>query len=119
MCKARRTTLSLVVSLVLLSAVTMAKAGGNVAGKDKDREHHSRFAKIAFWRHHKNVEKNSKVQSTKIKPPEPKQAAVKKDPKQAHDANNVSKPTAKKSPAVDKTKPRHKVQEPKTASLKQ
>ena len=119
MCKALRTTLSLVVSLALLSAVTMAKAGGNVADKGKDREHHSRFAKIAFWRHHKNVGKNTKVQPTKSKPAEAKQAAVKNDRKQPHDANNVSKPTAKKSPAVDKTKPRHKVQEPKTASLEQ
>jgi len=118
MCKALRTTLRLMVSLALLSAITMAKAGGNVADKGS-RERHSRFAKIAFWRHHKNVEKNTKVQPTKIKPAEAKQAAVKKDGKQPHDANNVSKPTAKKSPAVDKTKPRHKVQEPKTASLKQ
>src|SRR5579864_2389343 len=57
MSKAIRTTLSLVVSLVLLSALTMAQPGGSNADKDKNRdknkEHHSRLTKFAFWRHHK------------------------------------------------------------------
>src|SRR5437870_12616502 len=53
MSKAIRTTLSLVVSLVLFSALTMAQPGGNNANKDKNKEHHSRFAKVEFWRHHR------------------------------------------------------------------
>jgi len=64
MSKAIRTTLSLVVSLVLFSALTMAQPGGNNANKDKNKEHHSRFAKVAFWRHHwrhhKDADKNAK-----------------------------------------------------------
>jgi len=50
MSKAIRTTLSLVGSLVLFSALTMAQPGGNNANKDKNKEHHSRFTKVAFWR---------------------------------------------------------------------
>src|SRR5439155_9805353 len=65
MSKAIRTILSLVVSLVLFSALTMAQTGGNNANKDKNKEHHSRLAKIAFWRrhhwrHHKDADKNAK-----------------------------------------------------------
>jgi hypothetical protein len=53
MTKAIRTTLGLVVSLVLLNALTMAQPGGSNADKDKNKEHHSRLTKFAFWRHHK------------------------------------------------------------------
>src|SRR5437867_1687551 len=60
MSKAIRTILSLVVSLVLFSALTMAQTGGNNANKDKNKEHHSRLAKVAFWRHHKDADKNAK-----------------------------------------------------------
>ena len=56
MSKSIRTALSLVVSLVLFSALMMAEAGGNNADKGKNKEHHSRFAKVAFWRHHKGTE---------------------------------------------------------------
>src|SRR5437879_13835765 len=59
MSKAIRTALSLVVSLVLFSALTMAQAGGN-ADKDKNKEHHRRCAKVAFWRHHKDADKKAK-----------------------------------------------------------
>ena len=57
MSKAIRTTLSLVVNLVLFSTLTMAHAGGNNADKDKTAKHHSRLAKLAFWRHHKDADK--------------------------------------------------------------
>jgi outer membrane biogenesis lipoprotein LolB len=67
MSKAIRTALSLVVCLVLFGALTMAQPGGNNADKDKNTEHHSRLAKVAFWRHHK--------------PASAKQAAGKKDQK--------------------------------------
>jgi hypothetical protein len=133
MSKAIRTALSLVVSLVLFSALTMAKAGGNNADKGKtNKEHHSRFAKVAFWRHHKDSDKNAKqaqatqapskqaqTKTAQIKPASTKQAAGKKDQKQAQHASNMSKPSAKKAPAANKTKPRQKAQDPKTVSLKQ
>jgi len=132
MSKAIRTTLSLVVSLVLFSALTMAQPGGNNANKDKNKEHHSRFAKVAFWRHHKDADKNAKqaqatqapskqaqAKTAQIKPASTKQAAGKKDQKQEQHASNMSKPSAKKAPAAKKTKPRQKAQDPKTASLKQ
>ena len=135
MSKAIRTALSLVVSLVLFSALTMAQAGGN-ADKGKNKEHHRRFAKVAFWRHHwrhhKDADKKAKQAQTtqapskqaqaktaQIKPASTKQAAGKKDQKQEQHASNMSKPSAKKAPAANKTKPRQKAQDPKTASLKQ
>jgi hypothetical protein len=58
--KAVRTTLSLLVGLALFSALTMAQAGGNNADKDKNKGHHSRLAKVAFWRHHKDTDKSAK-----------------------------------------------------------
>ena len=132
MSKAIRTALSLVVSLVLFSALTMAQAGGNSVDKGKNKEHHSRFAKIAFWRHHKDANKNAKqaqatqtpskqvqAKTAQIKPESTKQAAGKKDHKQEQHASNTSKPSAKKAPAASKTKPRQKAQDPKTVSLKQ
>ena len=129
MSKAVRTILSLVVSLVLFSAMTMAQAGGNNAEKDKNKEHHSSLAKVAFWRHHKDADKDAKraqatqapskqAQTAQVKPASAKQTAGKKDQKQEQHASNMSKPSAKKAPA-NKTKPRQKEQDPKTASLKQ
>jgi len=132
MSKAIRTILSLVFSLMLLSALTMAQAGGNNADKDKNK-HQSRLAKIAFWRrHHKDANKNAKqaqatqspskqaqAKTAQVKPASAKQAAGKKDQKQEQHASNMSKPSARKAPAANKTKPRQKAQDPKTASLKQ
>ena len=131
MSKAIRTILSLVVSLVLLSALTMAQAGGNNADKDKNnKEHHSRLAKVAFWRHHKDADKNAKpgqatqapskppqAKTVRVKPAKP--AAGKKDQGQEQHASNMSKPSAKTTPAANKTKPRQKAQDPKTVSVKQ
>jgi len=80
MSKAVRTTLSLVVSLVLFSALTMAQAGGNNADKDKNNGHHSRLTKVAFWRHHKDTDKNAKqAQATQApsKPAHAKTAEIK------------------------------------------
>src|SRR5437588_11730331 len=57
--KALRTALSLVVSLVLLSTLTMAQPAGKKANKDQ-KEHHSRFAKMAVWPHHKDADKKAK-----------------------------------------------------------
>jgi hypothetical protein len=131
MSKAIRTILSLVVSLVLFSAMTMAQAGVNNAEKDKNKEHHSSLAKVAFWRHHKDADKNAKraqttqapskqaqAKTAQVKPASAKQTAGTKDQKQEQHANNLSKPSTKKAPAANKTKPRP-AQDPKTASLKQ
>jgi hypothetical protein len=131
MSKAIRTILRLVVSLVLFSALTMAQAGGNNGDKEKNKEHPSRLAKVAFWRHRKDADKNAKqaqatqtpskpaqAQKAQVKPA--KQAAGKKDQKQEPEqhASNISKPSTKKAPA-NKTKPRQKAQDPKTVSSKQ
>jgi hypothetical protein len=126
--------MSLVVSLLLFSALTMAHTGGNNVHKDKDKnksgERHSRLAKVAFWRHHKD--KNAKqaqptqvsskqvpTKTAQIKSAPPKQAAGTKDLKQEQYASNISKPSTKKASVANKTKPRQKAQDPKTASLKQ
>lgn len=129
MSKAIRTTLSLMVSLMLFSALTMAQAGGNNAAKGKNKEHHSRFAKVAFWRHHKDADKNAKppqamqapskqvqAKPAEVKPVSAKQVAGKK---QEQHASNTSKPSVKKALAANKTKPPQKAKDPKTASSKQ
>ena len=131
MSKAIRTVLNLALSLGLFSAMTMAQAGGKNAEKDKNNEHHSSFAKVAFWRHHKDADKNAKraqatqapskqaqAKTAQLKPASAKQTAGKKDQKQEQHASNVSKPSTTKTPAANKTKPRP-AQDPKTASLKQ
>jgi hypothetical protein len=128
--KAIRTIVSLVVSLLLFSAMTMAQAGGNNAEKDKNtnKEQHSRLAKVAFWRHHPDADKNAKAtqapskqtqaKTAQVKPASAKQVAGKKDQKQEQHASNVNKPSTKKTPAANKTKPQQ-AQDPKTASAKQ
>ena len=138
MSKAIRTTLRLVASILLFNVLTMAQAGGNNADKDRNKEHHSRLAKVAFWRHHNDADKNAKptqatqaqatqapskqaqAKTAQIKPVSAKPAAGKKDQKQDQHASNTSKPSAaKKAPAANKTKPQQKAQDPKTVSLKQ
>jgi hypothetical protein len=117
--KAIRTTLSLVTSLLLLSAVTIAQAGSNADKdkSDKSKEHHSRLAKAAFWRHHKESDTKqapAKAQSQKapaktaqLKPASAKLPAGKTQ-KQEPQVKTVSKPASKsasatKSNAVKKT----------------
>jgi hypothetical protein len=132
MSKGMRRVLSLVVSLLLFSTLTMAEPGGNNANRDKNKKHHSPFAKLAFWRHHKDTNKNAKTahathapskqaqaKTAQVKPASAKQAAGKKDQKQEQHASNASKTAAKKAPTTKKTKPREKAQDPNTASLKQ
>ena len=128
--KAIRTIVSLVVSLLLFSAMTMAQAGGNNAEKDKSKEQHSRLSKVAFWRHHPDADKDAKAKATQapskqaqaktaqVKPASAKQVGGKKDQTQEQHASNVSKPSTKKTPAANQTKPQQ-AQDPKTASLKQ
>jgi hypothetical protein len=130
--KVIRIFLSLVVSLALFTTLTMAQAGGNNADKNKNnKEHHSRISKLAFWRHHKDADKNAKQAQTtqapskqaqakaaQIKPTSTKQVAGKKDQKHEQHASNMSKPYVKKAPAANKTKGQQKAEDPKTASLK-
>jgi hypothetical protein len=145
MSKAIRTILSLVIGVVLLSALTMAQAGGNNADKDKNKERRSRLGKAAFWRHHKDADKNAKPQpiqaapkqaqakttqvktvsakqtqakAAQVKPASTKQTVAKKGQKQEQHASNMSKTPAKKASA-NKTKPQAKAQESKTVSAKQ
>src|SRR5690348_12717254 len=105
--KSIRTILSLVASLLLLSALTMAQAAGN-ADKDKStKEHHSHLAKAAFWRHHKDASKSTKpAQSThsKVQPAQAKTAQLKpasaklpadKTQKQQPQGKTVSKSASK------------------------
>jgi len=120
-----RTIVSLVVSLVLFSAMTMAQAGVNNTEKDNNKEHHSRLAKVAFWRNHKNADKNAKqapatqaqAKQAQAKQAQAKTAPGKKDQKQELHASNVSKPSTKKAPAANKTKP-PQTKDPKTTSSK-
>jgi hypothetical protein len=129
--KAIRTTLSLVVGLVLFTTLTMAQPGGNNANKDKNKEHHSRISKLAFWRHHKGADKNAKqaqatqvpskqaqAKTAQLKPASTKQVTGKKDQKHEQHASNMSTPYVKKAPAANKTKGQQKAEDPKTASLK-
>ena len=132
MSKAIRTTLSLMVSLVMFSALTMAQAGGNNADKDKNKEHRSRLAKVAFWRHHNDTDKNAKAaqgtlapskqaqaKPAQVKPVSAKQVAGKNSPKPERHASNMSKPSLKKAHAPNKTKTQLKAKDPKTPSVRQ
>lgn len=131
MSKAIRTILSLVVALVLFSALTMAQAGGDANKNKDDGEHHSRLAKAAFWRHHKDSGKNAKpvqaqvaskpapAKTAQLKPVSATVSAAKKDQKPEQHASNLSKPSAKKAHTVNKTKPQTKAQDHQTASLEQ
>jgi hypothetical protein len=108
MSKAVRTTLGLVVSLALLSAMALAEPGktsdkSNNGGK----QHHSRFAKAAFWRHHGKNDKSSKnpevnkqqakkAQSAHVKPVAANQASHKSSQKEKQQASKVA---GKKAPS--------------------
>jgi hypothetical protein len=109
-----RTTLSCVASVALLSAVALAKVGGRPANSDKkdSKEHHSPFAKAAFWRHHGQKEKDAKKPQAKagqaqqgqakaahVKAKTAKQANNKSVPLQKGHAGVASKASAHKAPA--------------------
>jgi hypothetical protein len=127
MSKATRRILSVVVSLMLFSALTMAQTAKNSTHKDK--EHHSRFAKVAFWRHHKDADKNAKpphatqapssqpqAETAQLKPASAKPAAGKNSQNREH-ASQMSKPSGKKLSGANKTKAQHKAHDPKADSL--
>src|SRR5260370_16632460 len=58
--------------------MTMGQAGGNNADQDKNQDknkgHHSRLTKVAFWRHHKDTDKNAKQAQATQAPSNPAQA---------------------------------------------
>ncbi len=127
MSKVTRRILSVVVSLMLFSALTMAQTAKN--STDKEKEHHSRFAKVAFWRHHKHADKNAKpahatqspstqpqAKTAQLKPASAKPAAGKNSQNQQH-ASQMSKPSAKKASGTNKTKAQPKAHDPKRDSL--
>lgn len=133
MSKPIRTALGVVVGLMLFSSLAIAQAGSNNVDNNKSPEHHSRLAKAAFWRHHRDSDKdkNAKqvpsaqtpakqaVQKPQIKPASAKQATASKDQKQSQHAGNVKMPAAKKAPvtsktpAASKTKPQQKAKDNK------
>jgi len=109
MSKTIRTTVSVVVSLLLLCAMTMAQAAAKNSENDKSKQQHSRLSKVAFWRHHPDADKNAKkaqatqasskqakTKTAQVKPVAAKQVADKKDPKQDQHASTVAKPSTKK-----------------------
>ena len=129
MSKATRTILSVVVGLMLFSALTMAQTGAKNSDKDKNKEHHSRFAKVAFWRHHKDADKNAKpahatqapstqpqAKTAQLKPASAKPAAGKNSQSQQH-ASQMSKPSGKKLSGANKAKAQPKAHDPKADSL--
>ena len=129
MSKATRTILSVVVSLMLFSALTMAQTGAKNSDNDKNKEHHSRFAKVAFWRHHKDADKQAKqghampapstqpqAKTAQLKPASAKPAAGKNSQKQQH-ASQMSKPSGKKLSGANKAKAQPKAHDPKADSL--
>ena len=101
-----KTVLSLGLSIVLFSALAIAHDRGNSAEKDKNKEHQSRLAKVAFWRHHKNA-KQEPIRQAHSRQPQAKTAQIKP-------VSAKQKPLASK-----KTKAQQKMQDPKTASLDQ
>ena len=139
--KAIRTTLALVLGLALFSGMTMAQAAANKSETnktdsktEKDKSgHHNRLGKAAFWRHHKDADKDTK--HAKVTPASSKQSqnkaqvktasakdstakkqeSTKKQPKQA---TKTSKPAVKKAPVADKAKSESKAQDTKTALSK-
>jgi len=132
MSKAIRTTVSVVVGILLFCAMTMAQAGGNNTEKDKNKEPHSRLGKVAFWRHHQDADNSAKrtqatrgpskpaqAKTAQVKPASAKQIAGKKEQTQEQQASNLSKPSTKKTPAANKTKARQAQDDPKSALLKQ
>jgi len=139
MSKAMRTALALVLGLALYSGMAMAQVAANKsetskAEKDKS-DHHSHLGKAAFWRHHKDADKNAKHakvtpasskqsqnKAVQVKTASAKESTAKKQEsttkKQPKQATKTSKPAPKKAPAADKAKSEPKAQDTKTALSK-
>jgi D-alanyl-D-alanine carboxypeptidase len=121
MSKAIRTTVTLAVSLLVFSAMMMARASADNSAKDKNQQH-SRLSKVAFWRHHSDADKNAKkaqaapaspklvnAKTAQVKPVAAKQVVGKqvvsrKDQKPKQHSSKVTKPSTKKAPVANKMK---------------
>lgn len=60
-----RAALGLVVSLFLLSGLAIAQSSSDTSQQSAGQEHHSRFSKMAIWRHHKD---KKSAKETNVKP---------------------------------------------------
>jgi hypothetical protein len=111
------TTLSLTLGLALFSTLALAQGGSTAKNdKDKNKEHHSRFSKVEFWRRHKDGQqqaKNAGPAPVKSAPAQPKAAQVKpvssrhvaaKNQGKVLRAGNMSKAHAGKASAHASTK---------------
>lgn len=87
--RAVRTGLALVISVVLLSALSMAQSSSD---KDTNKQHHSRLAKVAFWRHPKDG-------GTKQKQAQPNEKSSDNHAPAAQLKPTSAKTSAAKSPA--------------------
>jgi hypothetical protein len=139
-----------VVGLALFSLGAIAQTAGNHAVKDQSTNNkgHGRFAKLSFWRHHKDNQKAQAASAqrhttgqaqlahskqTHAKPMQPKEAQpraaqVKPSPAKAPNHMNqkaqphavgMSKVPARKGSVANRTKQQSKAQERTTASIKQ
>src|SRR5579872_110531 len=109
-----RNTLSVVISLVLFSALALAQGGGSTS--ETNKEHHSRLAKVEFWHRHKGSHKNAKqgeAKQDKSTRPQPQAAQVKpvsfkhsgkRDQEQGQHARKVSKARTSNASAHMSTK---------------
>lgn len=97
-----RTAQMLAVSALLLGAVAIAQPETNNASNPKSTEHHGRFSRVAFWRHHNDVNKNAKQDQSRTAPVKP--AAAKESPASKTQVKAVSaKPPASKIAQNQKT----------------
>jgi hypothetical protein len=141
MSRTTKTMLTLGISVLLLSAMTMAQAAAKNSAKDpgKDTQQHSRLSKVAFWRHHNDASKNAKPAKTtasskqakpttaQVKPVSAKQVSGKpvtanKDQKSQSHAGAASKPATKsatKTAPVAKKAKTEPAQGPDKPPLKQ
>ena len=101
-----KTAFGVGISLVLASTLALAAGNGQSAKKDANgsKEHHSRFAKAAFWRHHKNQDskqaksKPARTEVAQVKS-RPGAAASKSNRSTRQHASSVQKPVVKNARA--------------------
>jgi hypothetical protein len=95
----------LALTALLLSAISIAPAAAKDT-KNKSTEHHSKFSKVAFWRHHNDTNKSAKHESAKpatSKQAQPQAAQVKPAvAKQSQASKTQVKAVSAKQPAQKK-----------------
>lgn len=104
---------------LLLTAISIAPAAAKDT-KTKSTEHHSKFSKVAFWRHHNDANKSAKHESAKpatSKQSQPQAAQVKPAvAKQSQASKTQVKAVSAKQPAQKKQAPKAVTSAPKTTS---